>query len=62
MLCELRDWRQPDGGYKEFAARELLLRLEEAVLIELSPRQRVKSNVSKKRPTPRCRFTTLTSR
>ena len=47
-LCELWDWRQPNGGYKEFAARDLLLRLEEAKLIELPPRQRVKSNVSQK--------------
>ncbi len=46
-LCERWDWRQPNGGYKEFAARDLLLRLEEAGLIELPPRQRVKSNVSK---------------
>ena len=28
-LCELRDWRQPNGGNKEFAARDLLLRLQE---------------------------------
>lgn len=48
MLCQRWDWRQPNGGYKEFAARDLLLRLEEAGLIELPPRQRVKSNVSKK--------------
>ncbi len=47
-LCELWDWRQPNGGDKEFAARDLLLRLEEAGLIELPPRQRVKSNVSQK--------------
>ena len=46
-LCELRDWRQPNGGNKEFAARDLLLRLEETGRIELPPRQRVKSNVSK---------------
>ena len=46
-LCERWDWRQLNGGYKEFAARDLLLRLEEAGLIELPPRQRVKSNVSK---------------
>jgi len=25
--CELWDWRQPNGCYKEFAARDLLLRL-----------------------------------
>mgnify|MGYP002814616566 FL=1 len=47
-LCEWWDWRQPNGEYKEFAARDLLLRLEEAGLIELPARQRVKSNVSKK--------------
>ena len=47
-LCELWDWRQPIGGYKEFAARDLLLRLTESGRIELPPRQRVKSNVSKK--------------
>ncbi len=47
-LCELWEWRQPNGGYKEFAARDLLLRLEESGRIELPPRQRVKSNVSKK--------------
>ena len=45
-LCERWDWRQPNGGYKEFAARDLLLRLEEAQLIELPPRQRVKNNVA----------------
>ena len=48
-LCEQWQWRQPNGGYKEFAARDLLLRLEEARFIELPPRQRVKSNVSKQR-------------
>jgi len=47
-LCERWDWRQPNGAYKEFAARDLLLRLEEAGLIGLPPRQRVKSNVSKR--------------
>src|SRR4030067_1220228 len=47
-LCERWAWRQPNGGYKEFAARDLLLRLEEAKLLEVPPRQRVKSNVSKK--------------
>ena len=46
-LCERWDWRQPNGGYQEFAARDPLQRLEEAGLIELPPRQRVKSNVSK---------------
>jgi hypothetical protein len=52
MLCERWDWRQPNGAYKEFAARDLLLRLEEAGLIELPPRQRVKSNVSRRTYAP----------
>ena len=29
LLCELWDWRQPGGGLKEYACRDLLLRLEE---------------------------------
>lgn len=49
VLCQHWAWRQPNQGYKEFAARDLLLRLEEAKLIELPPRQRVKNNRSQKR-------------
>lgn len=48
VLCERWEWRQPNGGYKEFAARDLLLRLEEAGLIVLPPPQRVKNNGGRK--------------
>ena len=48
VLCEQWQWRQANGGYKEFAARDLLLRLEEAGLVTLPPRQRVKINRAKK--------------
>ncbi|MGH8613221.1 MAG: Druantia anti-phage system protein DruA [Gammaproteobacteria bacterium] len=43
-LCERWNWRQPNGEYKAFAARDLLVRLERAGLIELPPPQRVKVN------------------
>ena len=43
-LCEQWDWRQANGRFKEYAARDLLLRLEEAEHIELPPRLRVKNN------------------
>lgn len=43
-LCEHWDWRQANGRFKEYAARDLLLRLEEAGHIELPPRLRVKNN------------------
>lgn len=43
-LCEQWDWRQGNGRCKEYAARDLLLRLEEAGHIELPPRLRVKNN------------------
>jgi hypothetical protein len=51
-LCQRCDWRQPNGAYKELTARDLLLRLKEAALIELPPRQRVKRNVSKRTYAP----------
>lgn len=35
VLCELWDWRGADGGLKECACRDLLLRLEERGLIRL---------------------------
>ena len=47
-LCEAWDWRQANGRLKEYAARDLLLRLEEAGYVELPPRLRVKNNL--KRP------------
>jgi hypothetical protein len=43
-LCEQWDWRQATGRFKEYAARDLLLRLQEAGHIELPPRLRVKNN------------------
>jgi len=43
-LCAHWDWRQANGKHKEYAARDLLLRLEEAGHIELPPRQRPKNN------------------
>ncbi|MEE8305202.1 MAG: Druantia anti-phage system protein DruA [Candidatus Tectomicrobia bacterium] len=43
-LCKQWDWRQANGRIKEYAARDLLLRLEEAGHIELPPRLRVKNN------------------
>ena len=43
-LCERWDWRQANGQYKAFAARDLLLRLERAGRVELPAPQRVKVN------------------
>src|ERR1019366_9996648 len=42
QLCEQWDWRQTNGQYKAFAARDLLLRLERAGLVELPAPQRTK--------------------
>ncbi|MCP3921136.1 MAG: DUF4338 domain-containing protein [Desulfobacterales bacterium] len=39
-LCELWDWRRPDGQLKDMACRELLRKLESRFLIKLPPRQR----------------------
>lgn len=44
VLCEHWAWRQPNGAYKGFAARDLLLRLEEAGHVTLPPRKAVKNN------------------
>jgi len=44
VICEAWDWVQPNGRLKEYAARDLLLRLEEKGLIELPPRLRPKNN------------------
>jgi len=43
-LCEAWSWRQPNGKLKEYAARDLLLRLEERGFIRLPPRLRNKNN------------------
>lgn len=43
-ICEDWAWVQPNGRFKEYAARDLLLRLEEKGLIELPARLRPKNN------------------
>lgn len=47
LLCEAWDWRQPGGALKEYACRDLLLRLEEWGHLTLPPR--LKKNGQKKR-------------
>jgi hypothetical protein len=47
-LCESWQWVQPNGKLKEYAARDLLLRLEEQGLIALPPRLRPKNNLKPK--------------
>lgn len=44
-LCQAWGWVQPNGKLKEYAARDLLLRLEEKGFIELPPRLRPKNNL-----------------
>lgn len=48
LLCKSWQWVQPNGKPKEYAARDLLLRLEEQGLIELPPRLRPKNNLKQK--------------
>lgn len=48
-LCELWDWRGPNGQLKDMACRNLLLRLERAGHIVLPPRQRKSSNAYRNR-------------
>ena len=47
-LCDVWQWVQPNGELKEYAARDLLLRLEERGFIELPPRLRPKNNLKRK--------------
>lgn len=47
LLCSAWNWRQPGGGLKEYACRDLLLRLEEWGHIKLPPR--INGNGQKKR-------------
>lgn len=49
VLCRTWNWFQPNGGLKEYAARDLLLRLEEKQFIHLPPRLRPKNNLKRKR-------------
>ena len=48
ILCSKWRWMQPNGNLKEYAARDLLLRLEEKGFIKLPPRLRQKSNLKRK--------------
>ena len=48
VLCKEWKWVQPNGKLKEYAARDLLLRLEEKGFVELPPRLRPKNNLKKK--------------
>jgi hypothetical protein len=48
LLCRHWQWLQPNGKLKEFAARDLLLRLQERGIIELPPRLRPKNNLKQK--------------
>lgn len=48
VLCQNWNWLQPNGKLKEYAARDLLLRLEEKGFIALPPRLRPKNNLKPK--------------
>ena len=48
-LCEIWDWRGPNGQLKDMACRSLLLRLEKAGHIVLPPRQRKSPNTYRNR-------------
>jgi hypothetical protein len=47
ILCKAWQWVQPNGEPKQYAARDLLLRLEEQGFIELPPRIRRNNNRKK---------------
>ena len=51
-LCELWDWRAPNGQLKDMACRNLLLRLEQAGRIRLPPRQRKSTNADRNHSPP----------
>jgi hypothetical protein len=48
VLCKAWGWVQPNGKLKEYAARDLLLRLEENGFVKLPPRLRPKNNLKQK--------------
>ena len=48
VLCQAWGWVQPNGQLKEYAARDLLLRLEEKGHIELPPRIKNNNNLYSK--------------
>lgn len=43
-LCDLLNWKQPNGWLKDRACRDVLLRLEEGGYIQLPPRRSTPSN------------------
>ncbi len=47
VLCEAWGWVRPNGQFKELAARDLLLRLEERGWIALPPRLSLKNNLKR---------------
>jgi hypothetical protein len=48
VLCQHWNWRQHNGNFKDYAARDLLLRLEERGLVKLPARLRPKNNLKRK--------------
>jgi len=63
LLCAAWDWRQPNGALKEYACRDLLLRLEERGYLTLPPRRRAPDGPSRQDrllPLPPPPATTLT--
>jgi len=44
LLCQLWDWRDPQGQVKDMAARSLLLKLQERGWIVLPPKRRASPN------------------
>jgi len=48
VLCQQWNWVQPNGQYKQYAARDLLLRLEEGGYVKLPQRLRPKNNLKRK--------------
>jgi hypothetical protein len=52
LLCVHWNWRQNNGGLKDIACRDLLLRLERLRLIQLPPRQSQKANYRIIQPLP----------
>ena len=48
LLCKSWRWVQPSGELKEYAARDLLLRLEEKGFVKLPPRIKRNNNLKKK--------------
>ena len=48
ILCETWNWTQPNGNPKEYAARDLMLRLEENGFIKLPPRIKNNNNHKEK--------------